>query len=92
MPLGIPAHGTWAGKPALLARIEAVSHLVGVLDQKAADLTASVAAALVGIRLQAPLNRVTCHAQDSGDMTDGLVFFKNKLPHKKTAFCCDHGF
>ena len=82
-------HQRWT---AALACIEAVSHLVGVLDQKAAGLTASVTAVLVGIRLQAPLNCFTCHAQDSGDMTDGLVFFKNKLPHKKTAFCCDHGF
>ena len=82
-------HQRWT---AALACIEAVSHLVGVLDQKAAGLTAGVTAGLVGIRLQAPLNRVACHAQDSGDMTDGLVFFKNKLPHKKTAFCCDHGF
>ena len=49
-------------------------------------------AGLVGIRLQAPLNRVACHTQDPGDMADGFVFFKNKLPHKKTAFFGNHGF
>lgn len=77
---------------AALARVEAVSHLVGVLGQKAAGLTAVVTAGLVGIRLQAPLNRVACHTQDPGDMADGFVFFKNKLPHKKTAFFGNHGF